>query len=81
MYGYEVVLESPTRDEQIGLRFLSREHHSSVTSLLRAKGVYRKYSSWHMLSFRVAHAPTLHARPVEVDRLLPAPGTIISVFA
>lgn len=78
MYGYEVILTSPSRDRQVGLRFMSPKRFSSVVSLLREQGAYSEYRDWKMMSFRCVHAQTPRSRPVEVANQLAAPGTLLT---
>lgn len=78
MYGYEVILMSPRRDRQVGLRFMSPQRHGSVISLLREHGGYREYRSWTMLSFRCVYAPTPADPPREVAHRVASPGTLLT---
>ena len=78
MYGYEVILESPRRDKQIGLRFISNKRYSSVVSLLCDEGLDAEYRDWNMLSFRCAYASTPTSSAVEVECQLPKPGTLVT---
>ena len=79
MYGYQVLLQSPNRANQIILRVVSAQRYKSVVSLLRGESLWETYSDWTMLSFQTAFTPSYRSKPVMLDQQIAKPGSAISV--
>lgn len=79
MYGYQVLLQSPNRANQVMLRVISARRYQSVISLLQGESLWGAYSDWTMLSFQTAFTPSNRSKPVMLDQQIAEPGSAISV--
>ena len=79
MYGYQVLLQSPNRANQIMLRVVSAQRYPSVVSLLQGESLWAAYSEWSILSFQTAFASNYRSKPVLLEHQVAKPGSAISV--